>query len=392
MTPGGYCCTSITDDGFVWDYAGHFFHFSKDETAKLFKHIMRSTGEIIKCKKNTKIWYQSELIDYPFQNHIHQLDKDEFIDCMYDLFFKSDREKYVNFEDMLYSRFGRSITEKFLKPYNEKLYACDLKKLAPDAMGRFFPNPTFEEVLRNMKSEVGISYNDEFLYPKKGAETFIKALIESISPRNVVLNTTLEKVDINNKYIVVQNRSDYYKIYYEKLINTMPFHTFLKRMDSKMMSELSNELTYNKVLVFNIGFDRDAANFSGIHWIYFPDKNINFYRVGFYSNILRARNMSIYVEIGFSKYDSIDVEAEYVKTIEALKMVGIIKNHVVVNYEAKIMNPAYVHINRDHQNKINNVMSYLNDNGIYSIGRYGAWKYCSIEDSMMDAIDLFPHL
>ena len=36
-------------------------------------------------------------------------------------------------------KFGKSITEMFLKPYNEKLYACDLTKLDKDAMGRFFP-------------------------------------------------------------------------------------------------------------------------------------------------------------------------------------------------------------------------------------------------------------
>lgn len=39
---------------------------------------------------------------------------------------------------MLYGKFGKSIVEKFLKPYNEKLYAVDLTKLDVDAMGRFF--------------------------------------------------------------------------------------------------------------------------------------------------------------------------------------------------------------------------------------------------------------
>lgn len=38
---------------------------------------------------------------------------------------------------MLYCKFGRSIAEKFLIPYNKKLYACDLDKLDKDAMGRF---------------------------------------------------------------------------------------------------------------------------------------------------------------------------------------------------------------------------------------------------------------
>jgi len=29
-SPGGYCKTTI-QDGFVWDYSGHFFHFSDPE-------------------------------------------------------------------------------------------------------------------------------------------------------------------------------------------------------------------------------------------------------------------------------------------------------------------------------------------------------------------------
>ncbi len=39
---------------------------------------------------------------------------------------------------MLYEKFGKNISEKFLVPYNEKLYACDLNMLDSDAMGRFF--------------------------------------------------------------------------------------------------------------------------------------------------------------------------------------------------------------------------------------------------------------
>ena len=42
---------------------------------------------------------------------------------------------------MLYAKFGRGICERFLIPYNEKLYACDLAELDKDAMGRFSRMP-----------------------------------------------------------------------------------------------------------------------------------------------------------------------------------------------------------------------------------------------------------
>ena len=53
---------------------------------------------------------------------------------------------------MLYGKFGKSIVEKFLKPYNEKLYATDLRNLDVDAMGRFFPYADKEAIINNMKN------------------------------------------------------------------------------------------------------------------------------------------------------------------------------------------------------------------------------------------------
>ncbi len=138
--PGGYCRT-IYQDGYIWDYAGHFFHFATDKVKEIFKNRI-SSEELIYKDKCTKIFYKDKIIDFPFQTNIHQLEKEEFIDCLYDLYFRKNEDpngNFTSFLNMLYSKFGISITEKFLKPYNEKLYACDLNELDKDAMGRFFP-------------------------------------------------------------------------------------------------------------------------------------------------------------------------------------------------------------------------------------------------------------
>lgn len=173
--PGGLCRTFRVDD-FVWDYAGHFFHFATDELKEYFESRLEK-DDLVTCKKNTKIYYKGQYIDYPFQTNIHQLPKAEFIDCLYDLFHKSIKEEYENFEDMLYGKFGKSITDKFLRPYNEKLYACSLNNLDVDAMGRFFPYADIEQIIENMKDNKMNSYNNIFEYPKEGAEVFVKALL-----------------------------------------------------------------------------------------------------------------------------------------------------------------------------------------------------------------------
>ena len=76
-TPGGYCRT-IPNQEYVWDFAGHFYHFRTEKYKKLFMSLV-DEDQIIRQKKNTKIYYKGKLIDYPFQTNIHELEKEEFI-------------------------------------------------------------------------------------------------------------------------------------------------------------------------------------------------------------------------------------------------------------------------------------------------------------------------
>ena len=204
---GGYCKT-IKKGDYIWDYAGHFFHFKTEEFKTKFLDVIPKE-DIIYQDKCTKILYKNKLIDYPFQTNIHELDKEEFIDCLYDLFTKEEKDNYDNFLDMLYGKFGKSIVEKFLKPYNEKLYAIDLTKLDVDAMGRFFPYADKEAIIRNMKESNNSSYNNSFLYPKNGAGSFIKVLSDNLDKNKILLNTEVKSIDIENKKVTLSSGKEF---------------------------------------------------------------------------------------------------------------------------------------------------------------------------------------
>lgn len=387
---GGYCKTHYNGE-YIWDYAGHFFHFKTDEFKKKFIDSL-DKNDYVNQDKKTYIYFDNELIDYPFQTHIHELSKDKFIDCLYDLFNKEEKEVYDNFLDMLYGKFGKSITEMFLKPYNEKLYAVDLKKLDKDAMGRFFPYADVKAIINNMKNNSSSSYNNTFLYPKKGAQVIIDILMNDVDENKILLNTYVKYIDVNNKKAILSNDE---VIEFEYLINTIPFDKFLKLTNNDSYVKFSDNLTYNKVLVFNLGFNK-KSKFDNHHWLYFPDKNINFYRVGFYDNILGTDKLSMYIEIGYSKeynINDLEINKQLQLTLDNLKKCGIIDDSFVLNaYESIVMDPAYVHIDAKNDLKVREIMNELASNGIYSIGRYGGWTYCSMEDCMIDAKELFLNL
>lgn len=388
-TPGGYCRT-IPNNTYVWDYAGHFYHFRKDKYKRLFESLV-DESEIIRQNKETKIYYKGKLIDYPFQTNIHQLDKEEFIECLYDLFVKDQNLAYRDFLEMLYAKFGRSITEKFLRPYNEKLYATDLKKLDKDAMGRFFPYADIEAIIRNMKEKRTKTYNDEFLYIKKGTGVFVDRLFEKINRDKVLFDTSVVEIDIHRKIVITSNGQT---IRYKNLINTMPFNQFLKF--SNINNELYQNLSYNKVLVLNLGFNKNlpkSSDYMGQHWVYFPDKNLNFYRIGFYSNILNSNKLNVYVEIGFSKDQDINIEKELDDTLEGMKRVGILdEKNSLADKSIIVMDPAYVHISTKEDLEVQKLQKNLEEYGVYNLGRYGKWTYNSMEDCMSLADDLAQRL
>jgi hypothetical protein len=380
-TYGGYCRT-IKKDGFTWDYAGHFYHFKTEELKKLFLDLVERE-ELIEKEKCTKIFYKDKLIDFPFQTHIHQLEKEEFIDCLYDLFTKEEIiEK--DFLDMLYNKFGKSITEKFLKPYNEKLYATDLAKLDINAMGRFFPYADKDEIIKNMKKSKVKSYNANFWYLRKGTQYFIDKIYSKLNKDKILFNKEVQYINMKEKYVEL---SDGEKIYYDRLINTIPLNNALSMINGN--ENIVKEMSYNKVLVLNLGFKFKSKNFHDEHWLYFPDKNLNFYRVGFYNNILGSDKLSLYVEIGFDKNANINIPEEMENTLKNLEKVRIKdSNNELESYEAIIMNPAYVHINKYTQEKLDQILLENESLGFYTLGRYGKWTYNSMEDSMLWAKEL----
>jgi protoporphyrinogen oxidase len=378
---GGYCKT-VRRDGFVWDYSGHFFHFRHPDVEAWLRARMPDQ-KIRTVAKRALIAYKGSLIDFPFQKNIHQLPREEFIDCLHDLFFARAQQGGESFAEMLHARYGRAIAEKFLVPYNEKLYACDLGTLDKDAMGRFFPHADLADVIRNMKAPDRGGYNATFTYPEGGAIEYIQAIARALPTQAIALDESLRSVDLDRKIARTSRR----EIRFERLVSSAPLHRFAA------LCGLGHDpavFTWNKVLVFNLGFDRKGP--SGVHWIYYPDRERVFYRIGFYDNIFETDRMSLYVEIGFPRHAEVDVPAARARVLQDLAREGLVTDHRLVAEHSVIMDPAYVHITKASLAERERMSALLQARDVHSIGRYGGWTYCSIEDNIVEARALMARL
>ena len=371
---GGYCKTTIRN-GFVWDYSGHFFHFRNKEIKDYIMANMEC--EVVEVEKITDIDYKGTIVDFPFQYNINQLPKEDFLECLIDMYNVGDVDN-TNFKSYVNSSLGKATSEKFLIPYNEKLYATDLNNLDANAMGRFFPkNIDFNELMSRMSNTSRYkSYNDTFIYPVKGSYEFVKAILKTVDQQKIMLDSRVDEIDLDNKIAYTSNGP----IKFNKLVSTMPFNKLLTTLGKD-----SEDLTSNKVAVFNLGFDKSTD--IKTHWRYFPGNEI-FYRIGFYNNILGQEKMSLYVEIGATTNQELNEDQLLASVIKDLKSSNIITDHVLTDHQFIVMDPAYVHITKKSESTYNYWSDLNNANGIYSIGRYGSWTYCSIEDNIIQAKEI----
>lgn len=321
---------------------------------------------------------KGRLVDFPFQRHIDQLALDDFLTCLRGLGSPGDPEP-GDFSQLLESRFGRGICEMFLVPYNEKVYATDLARLDVEAMGRFFPQGNVLDILAGLGAASPPTYNSVFTYPEGGAVEFVRALQRDIAPEKIFLGERVLAIDLRRRVAVTSRRS----IQYDSLVSSIPLPGLL---DLSGLSYDRDVYSHNKVLVFNLGFDRKGLE--DVHWIYIPSREVCFYRVGFYDNVWPRDQMSLYVEIGFpsdAELDEATIMSVRERVLAELSATGIVARQRLIASHHVVLDPAYVHITRASERDVAEKKALLAARGVHSIGRYGSWTYCSLEDNIVEA-------
>jgi protoporphyrinogen oxidase len=249
-------------------------------------------------------------------------------------------------------------------------------------MGRFFPYADPEDIVRGLAAQADASYNASFTYPEGGAVEYISALAQSVDSKRILLGERVLEIDLRTKTARTEKRS----IRFEYLLSSAPFPHLLAACRVPFDPAT---YTHNKVLVFNLGFD--AKGPPGVHWIYYPERDVSFYRVGFYDNIFDTPRMSLYVELGYPSdalLDAAAIEAAKQRVLSDLRKVGVLDGQRLVAEHSIVLDPAYVHITQASVAAVAQQKQLLAARGVYSAGRYGSWTYCSIEDNIVEAREL----
>lgn len=384
----GGLCRSIRTGGFTFDYTGHLLHIKRPEIRDL---VFGLVGEqsLLRIDRRSGVYSHGTFTDYPFQVNTHGLPKWVARECV--MGFAETLQKRVDLgEDPSFRRwalatFGEGICKHFMIPYNQKLFCADLESVTADWVSWSIPKPTWSDVVRGSvgRSAKAFGYNPSFLYPAVGGiDVLPKAFLPRVRPPQ--LSTSVTSVNAARREARLSSGET---IRYTTMVSTMPLPRLLERIEDlpPEVGEAAKRLRYVSVVNLNLGFDAPCP--VPHHWLYFPEPDFPFYRVGIYSNLSPASvppgHSAFYVEIAHRPDEASDPAALEHSVVKRLGRIGLVPPSAKVSARALIDIPcAYVIHDRHRLEFLPGATRFLERHGILSVGRYGAWEYSAMEDAL----------
>ena len=387
----GGACRSIEREGFHFDHTGHLLHVGQAQTEQ-YLDSLGLWSRLAVHQRRAAIVVGDRVTPYPIQIHTQSLAPDVRRDCLLG-FIRAWAERGrrtddpENFHDWVMERFGDGLARHFFFPYNEKLYRARPEELSLDWVGRYVPKPSLEEVVDGAlglhHGEVG--YNATFRYPERGG---IRILPDAVAERveELRLGSEVVAVHLGERWLATSDGSRYG---FDGLVSTVSLPDLLDMVQDPLPDEVvSARAALRWVRVLNVALGVEGPAPSPEHWLYFPDPELPFYRVGFPSNHGRLApdgchtvSLEVSLDPGVG-----DVRAQAEAAEQSLAAAGLLDLQAVRVRHLTVVDPAYVVFDHHRRQAVATIRRYLSERAVMLAGRWAEWKYSAMEDAILDGM------
>jgi protoporphyrinogen oxidase len=393
MEVGGLC-RSYRKDGFTFDYTGHLLHFRQPDIKALVERLL--AGRLRQHSRKSFIYSHQTYTEYPFQVNTYGLPPHVIRECLMGFIATLTApsspvaSKDRSFKQWIMDNLGEGMAKHFMLPFNEKLWRVSLDELTSDWVSWLVPKPELKDVISGALGikDKAFGYNPSFQYP---AADGIRVLPESFLPGIAGLEQgwELTEVDTKRRRAVFHHRAsgEGRTEHYDTLVSTIPVPELMRRCVD-MPGHLKEGATGLRwVSVYNLNMAVGREQVSDKHWLYFPEPEYPFYRIGFpmnFSPVLgRSGCSSMYVEISHRPTEERSLEQLLASARTGMERAGILRpDDEIVVADVKDLHYAYVYFDRHRARVLPAILTELERRGMYSIGRYGAWEHTSMEDAI----------
>lgn len=391
---GGLCRTQQVGE-FQFDTVSHVLHFRSEETRNLVQQIVGVN--LIQQERSAWIYFQRRYVPYPFQTHLDALPMAAKADCLAGYLRAWLKRKIAgarqpeNFGEWVDEYFGKGIARHFMKPYNQKLWGVAPEQMGLDWIRPFVPQTELKQVVSNIISSRNhqVGYNPYFFYPARGG---IQAVCEAFHARltEVHLNREAVEVDLDQRAILFNDGS---RVNYGCLISTIPLPVLIQRSKG-IPDEVRQEaarLRWTSLL--NLTYCLRRPVHRPFHWVYFPEAEFPFFRLVFPSNISSSLAPEggglIAAEISNPEPGK-EEELEQQVQKSLIELGWIERPQDVARIVRNYFPYAYPVHDLERPQRVRRLLHFLQTKRVWSIGRFGAWRYLSMDDAITEALHIVP--
>lgn len=388
--PGGLCRT-FWKEGFGFDIGGHILFSKHQHVNELVNHIL---GDNINyCKRANKILFKGRIVKYPFENDLGSLEKEDAYECLIGYLKNDFTGEPKNLEEWAYAAFGRGIADRYLIPYNRKIWKMEPREMALEWVGRI-PRPPMEDVVRSamgIETE-GYTHQLYFRYPLHGGfESVVQAMIKY--PDRVHCGVKVEKICKGRQgWSVVTNQGERR---YDHLVMAFPVMDAIDCFEDvpEEVKEAVRGLRYNALRLAFIAVNNESLMDKSA--VYIPDPTVQPHRVcymGFFSpNVVRPGTSSLVAETTTRPGDRVDQlsDDDFLDlVIGDLDRVGIIRRDDVIVRDTKRIGYAYPVYDMAHKKNTAVIREWFESLGIDQLGRFAEFDYINSDECIHRAMKL----
>ncbi len=399
--PGGLAASVRDAAGFTWDLGGHvvFSHFGE------FDALLQETmgDEIRAHDRSSYIRFGDRWVPYPFQNNLRHLPAEVVEECLEGLREAPGANGETDFASWMRAVFGAGITRHFMAPYNFKVWATRGRQMSAGWIAERVALVDYERVATNVREgrdDLSWGPNNQFVFPARGGTGEIyRRLAERLAPQ-IRYHARVAAVDTGARVLTTTGGE---RIAYDRLVSTMPLDHLVTAIGGapEPVDRAAAELRHNGVYMVGVGYEAPLAD--GKSWMYFPDPEVPFYRATNFAKYSPAnvpesdtgRFCAYMTETAYSDQLPVPREGLEQRVEAALRASGVIAGRpAVASIHVEDIPYAYPVPTVGRDRALRAIQPWLMERGIYSRGRFGAWRYeaGNMDHSVKMGVDVARHL
>jgi protoporphyrinogen oxidase/NDP-sugar pyrophosphorylase family protein len=380
--PGGHC-QSVVEEGFTYDAGGPHIMFSRNQ--QTLDYMVSLLGHNVhRARRANKIFFKGRYVKYPFENGLYDLEPQDRFECLYH-YMHNDHPAPTNFKEWIYRTFGTGLAEKYLIPYNEKIWNVPAEQMSMDWVEGRVPKPPVEDVIKaavGVETE-GYTHQLYFNYPATGGiEGIPKGMadkVRHISPEFPVGHVRKTR----DGWLVSDGTRERV---YEQIVSTLPIVEMANIFEGvpQEIKDAVAALRHNSLFTVTIGLATDRL--PEYTAIYVPDPELIFHRLSFPGmfsphNVPKGQSL-VQAEITSNPGDGIwELSDDEVlrKVIAGLESMNLLRPGEICY--TKVIRTHYGYVVQDftYRKYLDKAKNYFTAEGVALCGRNAEFEYINMD-------------